>query len=99
MKSSGIKVKIFDTEYNLQGDNPAQVERIANYVDNLMHRINFESPNQSIETIAIVSSLNIVESFFKEKDAKEENIKDYVSYIGDCNREIDELCRVIDQHL
>ena len=99
MKNIGIKVKIFDTEYNLQGDNPAQVERIANYVDNLMHRINFESPNQSVETISIVSSLNIVESYFKEKDAKDENIKDYVSYIGDCNREIDELCRVIDQHL
>jgi hypothetical protein len=30
MKNSGLKVKIFNSEYNLQGENPAEVEKVAN---------------------------------------------------------------------
>jgi cell division protein ZapA len=97
MKNSGIKVKIFNSEYNLQGENPAEVEKVANYVDNVMQRINFESPNQSVETIAIVSALNIAENLFKEKKAAQEIEKDYSGFITECNRKIDDLTDLIDK--
>jgi cell division protein ZapA (FtsZ GTPase activity inhibitor) len=99
MKNTGIKKIIFNSEYNLQGDNPAEVERLAGYVDSLMQRINYESPNQSGETIAVVSALNIAESFFKEKDFHQEMTNNYSELIKDCNNQIEEVCRLIDQNL
>ena len=99
MKNAGIKKIIFNSEYNLQGDNPAEVDRLASYVDNLMQRINYESPNQSGETIAVVAALNVAESFFKEKNFREELENVYSEFINDCNNHIDEVCRQIDQSL
>ena len=99
MKNAGIKKIIFNSEYNLQGDNPAEVDRLASYVDNLMQRINYESPNKSGETIAVVSALNIAESFFKEKNFRDDLESDYSEFIKDCNNRIDEVCRQIDQSL
>jgi len=97
MKNTGLKVKIFNSEYNLQGENPAEVEKVASYVDNVMQRINFESPNQSVETIAIVSALNIAENFFKEKKVVQEIEKEYSNFITDCNKRIDEITDLIDK--
>ena len=97
MKNTGTKVKIFNSEYNLQGENPAEVEKVAGYVDNVMQRINFESPNQSGETIAIVTALNIAENLFKEKKVAQEIEKDYSNFISDCNNKIDELSDLIDK--
>jgi len=68
MKTTGIKVKIFNSDYNLLGDNVEEVQKFANYVDTIMQRINYQSPNTSAESIAVVSALNIAESFFREKD-------------------------------
>ncbi len=97
MKNTGTKVKIFNSEYNLQGENPAEVEKVANYVDNVMQRINFESPNQSGETIAIVSALNIAENLFKEKKAAQEIEKDFSNFMNECNYKIEELTDLIDK--
>lgn len=94
-----MKVRILNTEYNLQGNSPEDVEKIANYVDNLMQRIKFDSPNQSVETIAVVSCLNAVETYFKERELRENSLREYCSFISDCNKEIDDLCRLIDNHI
>lgn len=99
MSNQGIKVRIFNSEYNLQGDNPEQVERIANYVDNLMQKINFESPSQRPETIAVVSALNIAENYFKEKEVISKNEKLFSIYLNECTSKIDELSKLIDSHL
>lgn len=97
MKNTGLKVKIFNSEYNLQGENPAEVEKVASYVDNVMQRINFESPNQSVETIAIVSALNIAENLFKEKKVVQEIEKEYSNFMTDYNKRIDEITDLIDK--
>ena len=97
MKNSGLKVKIFNSEYNLQGENPAEVEKVANYVDNVMQRINFESPNQSVEIIAIVSALNIAENLFKEKKVAQEIEKEYSGFALECSKKIDDLTDLIDK--
>ena len=99
MSNQGIKVRIFNSEYNLQGDNPEQVERIANYVDNLMQKINFESQGQRPETIAVVSALNITENYFKEKEVISKNEKLFSEYLTECTSKLDELSKLIDSHL
>lgn len=91
MKNTGIKVKIFNSEYNLLGDNPAEVEKFAKYVDGIMQRINYQSPNTSVESVAVVSALNIAESFFKEKDSRVSTEKDYFEFLTENIKKVDEL--------
>ena len=40
MNQKEIRVKIFNSEYNLQGENTEKVERVSDYVDGIMNRIN-----------------------------------------------------------
>ena len=99
MNQKDIRVKIFNSEYNLQGDNAEKVERISDYLDGIMNRINSESPNQSEETIAVVSALNIAEEYFKEKDSKIDLEKDYSSLLEEFNSKVKNISELIDENL
>jgi len=99
MKNTGIKVKIFNSDYNLLGENPAEVERFAKHVDQIMQRINFQSPNTSVESIAVVSALNISESYFREKDARSALEKEFFESLKNSVDKIEEISKLIDKHL
>lgn len=99
MSQKDIRVKIFNSEYNLQGENPEKVERISDYLDGIMNRINSESPNQSEETIAVVSALNIAEEYFKEKDIKADIEKDYSSLLDEMSNKARNISDLIDENL
>lgn len=99
MNQKDIRVKIFNSEYNLQGENSEKVERISDYLDGIMNRINNESPNQSEETIAVVSALNIAEEYFKEKDSKIDLEKDYSSLLDEFNTKVKSISELIDENL
>ena len=99
MKNTGIKVKIFNSDYNLLGENPAEVEKIANYVDTTMQRINYQSPNTSADSIAVVAALNIAESYFKEKDARKDMEKSFTKLLNDITGKIDDLNKKIDEYI
>ncbi len=99
MNQKEIRVKIFNSEYNLQGENTEKVERVSDYVDGIMNRINSESPNQSEETIAVVSALNIAEEYFKEKDMKADFEKDYSNLVDEFESKIKSISELIDENL
>ncbi|MEP7146210.1 MAG: cell division protein ZapA [bacterium] len=99
MNQKEIRVKIFNSEYNLQGENAEKVERISDYLDGIMNRINNESPNQSEETIAVVSALNIAEEYFKEKDYKIDMEKDYSNLLDELNTKVRSISELIDENL
>ncbi|HMS64294.1 MAG TPA: cell division protein ZapA [Ignavibacteria bacterium] len=99
MNQKEIRVKIFNSEYNLQGENAEKVERVSDYVDGIMNRINSESPNQSEETIAVVSALNIAEEYFKEKDMKTDFEKDYSNLMDEFELKIKVISELIDENL
>lgn len=99
MNQREIRVKIFNSEYNLQGDNSEKVERISDYLDGIMNRINNESPNQSEETIAVVSALNIAEEYFKEKDLKIDLEKDYSNLLDELGTRVKSISELIDENL
>ena len=99
MKNSGIKVKIFKNDYNLVGENVQEVENIASYVDSVMNKIHFQSPNNSVESIAVVAALNITENLFKEKDVNKEIVTKYQNLLKDTTEKIDELCHFIEERL
>jgi cell division protein ZapA (FtsZ GTPase activity inhibitor) len=99
MKTSGIKVKIFNSDYNLLGENPQEIERYAKYVDQIMQRINFQSPNTTVESIAVVSALNISESYFREKDQKVDLENAYTDTLKSNLEKINEMSKYIDNNL
>ena len=99
MNQKEIRAKIFNSEYNLQGENTEKVERVSDYVDGIMNRINSESPNQSEETIAVVSALNIAEEYFKEKDIKAEFEKEYSNMLDEYETKLRALSVLIDENL
>lgn len=99
MNQKDIRVKIFNSEYNLQGENAEKVERISDYIDGIMNRINNESPNQSEETIAVVSALNVAEEYFKEKDLKIDLEKDYSVMIDEMETRLKSISELIDENL
>jgi cell division protein ZapA (FtsZ GTPase activity inhibitor) len=99
MKTSGIKVKIFNSDYNLLGENPQEVERYAKYVDQIMQRINFQSPNTTVESIAVVTALNVSESYFREKDQRADIEKSYTDTLKTNLSKIEEISKLIDNNL
>ncbi len=99
MTQKEIRVRIFNSEYNLQGDDPEKVERISDYVDGIMNRINTESPNQSEETIAVVSALNIAEDFFREKENRIELEKELSHLYDEINSKVKGINDLIDENL
>ncbi|MGE5363190.1 MAG: cell division protein ZapA [Bacteroidota bacterium] len=62
-----LKLKIFDKEYSLLVDNEEIATELANYVNKVMTATKEELPDQSIQTIAIIASLNIAYDLFLEK--------------------------------
>lgn len=99
MSKKETRVRIFNSEYNLQGENPEKVERLSDYVDGIMNRINSESPNQSEETIAVVTALNIAEEYFREKDNKSDFEKDYSGLLEECETKLKSISALIDENL
>lgn len=99
MNQKEIRVRIFNSEYNLQGEDPEKVERISDYVDGIMNRINTESPNQSEETIAVVSALNIAEDYFKEKENRLETEKELSHLYDEINSKIKSFNDLLDENL
>ncbi len=84
-----VKVKIYGQNYNLSGDKSTEeIERIANYVDEKMHLIAKVADRNGTSAIAVLSSVNIAEEYFDQKDeverlkvANEQLEKDSAHYI------------------
>ncbi len=63
-----LKVNIFDKDYSLLVENEDLATDLAKYVNNMMKETKDEMPNQSTETIAVISALNIAYDLFIEKN-------------------------------
>lgn len=98
MESKDIRIKIFNNHYTLKGDDIELVEKSAQYVDTLMHKIQNDIPNQSDITIAIVSALNIAENYYKEKNNNFVLDQNYKSLLNSLNTQIKEINEHIDNN-
>ncbi len=99
MSQKEIRVRIFNSEYNLQGENSEKVERISDYVDGIMNRINTESPNQSEETIAVVSALNIAEDYFREKELRLDGEKELSQMLDEITTKVKSINDLMEENL
>lgn len=72
MNKKKLKLKIFDKEYSLLVDNEEIANELAGYINKVMTATKEELPDQSIQTIAIIASLNIAYDLFTEKTKSRE---------------------------
>ena len=67
--SDKVDVKIYGQTYTITGDKTQQeIEKIAGYVDDRMHLISKVMGRNGTSAIAVLTSINIAEEFFDEKD-------------------------------
>lgn len=96
MDTKEIRIKIFNNHYTLKGDDIELLEKSAQYVDNLMHKIQNDIPNQSDITVAIVSALNIAENYYREKNSNTQLDQNYKSLITSLSSQAKEINDYID---
>ncbi|MGB9696942.1 MAG: cell division protein ZapA [Ignavibacteria bacterium] len=96
MKNTGTRVKIFNSEYNLIGDNSEVIQKIANYVDATMNRVSYQSPNISVESIAVLSALNIAESYFRMSQDMDKYLQEEMEFLKGKISRLEELNRSLD---
>jgi cell division protein ZapA len=65
MELKSLRIKIYDTEYSLKGEDEELMQEVANYVDSLMNELSSKMPEQTPSTIAVLTALNIAEEFLK----------------------------------
>ena len=63
-----LKVKIFDREFSLLVENQEIAAELATYVNKIMDETKAELKDQTNETIAIISALNIAYDLSIEKN-------------------------------
>ncbi len=91
MDAKDIRIKIFNNHYTLKGDDVELLEKSAQYVDTLMHKVQNDIPNQSDFTVAIVSALNIAENYYREKNSSTLLDSNYKLLIGGLSSQAKEI--------
>lgn len=70
--SDKVDVRIYGQTYTITGDkSQEEIEKIAGYVDDRMHLISKVMGRNGTSAIAVLTSINIAEEFFDEKDEME----------------------------
>ena len=65
----GVKVRIFDKEYNLKAsEDEGYLKTIAAYVDNKVRKIASSIPKRGGEQITILACLNIADELYKLRE-------------------------------
>ena len=73
MEEKGVvHVDIFGSQYTIkQGSEDSDyIVRVAAYVDQKMREINEKLPVASVAKVAVLTSLNLADELFKERDGK-----------------------------
>ena len=73
MEEKGVvQVDIFGSQYTIKkgSEDSDYIVRVAAYVDQKMREINEKLPVASVAKVAVLTSLNLADELFKERDGK-----------------------------
>ena len=73
MEDKGVvQVDIFGSQYTIKkgSEDSDYIVRVAAYVDGKMREINEKLPVASVAKVAVLTSLNLADELFKERDGK-----------------------------
>lgn len=92
-----LTVKIADKEYTIIADESREyMHKVADYVDKKMDIVRKQDNRLSTAMIAVLTSINTADEYFKLKSKEKEltkTITDYAAQIDKLNKEIDTLKR------
>jgi cell division protein ZapA len=88
MELKSLRVKIYDTEYSLKGEDEELMQEAANYVDSLMNEFSSKIPKQTPSTIAVLTALNIAEEFLKFKNLNQQSCNVIKEEMDSLNKQI-----------
>lgn len=74
MEEKGVvHVDIFGSQYTIKKGSEASdyIVRVAAYVDQKMREINEKLPVASVAKVAVLTSLNLADELFKEREGKQ----------------------------
>ena len=65
-----VQVDIFGSQYTIKkgSEDPEYIVRVAAYVDQKMREINERLPVASVSKVAVLTSLNLADELFKERE-------------------------------
>jgi cell division protein ZapA len=68
-ETSAVHVDIFGSTYTIKkgGEDPDYIIQVAAYVDQKMREINEKLPVASLSKVAVLTSLNLADELFKER--------------------------------
>lgn len=90
MPGNIVKINILGTEYPIQGDADSDyIKKIAVYVNSKMEEVDGTLKSKSPLRTAILASLNIADELFKEKESKEELVKQFNEKINSLLAKLD----------
>lgn len=66
-----VRVEIFGTDYTIRGEEKQDyIREVAAYVDSKMREINERLPVASLAKVAVLTSLNLADELFKERQQR-----------------------------
>lgn len=68
-----VSVRIYGQEYTIAGSSPPdQITKVANFVDDKMHKIAAAIPSCSVSNLAVLTAVNLTDEYFRLKKTVEE---------------------------
>ncbi len=87
-----VTVNIYGEEYPITGvSDPADISRIADYVDLRMKEIAKSSRVAARDKVAILAAMSIASEFYENNDSKDELQKQYSSKIDNLLSRLDSV--------
>ena len=82
-KAGVVQVDIFGSQYTIKkgSEDPEYIARVAAYVDQKMREINDRLPVASVSKVAVLTSLNLADELFKEREGltRDRTVLDHLS--------------------
>lgn len=95
--SEGIRVMIYDQEYNMKGDlDPEYIEKLAKFLDVKMRSIAARSRTVDSLRVAVLAGLNLADEYHQLKAKYEATQKELGEKVGECSEMLDQMLKIAD---
>ncbi len=90
----GVRVMIYDQEYNMKGElDPEYIEKLAQYLDAKMRSIAGRTRTVDSLRVAVLAGLNIADEYHQLKAQYENTTKEVNEKVGQYSQALDEILK------
>ncbi len=92
MESKSVRVTVYGSQYPLKVDDEEVTAKVSGKVDQMMHSLHSQLPEQPPLTLAVLSALTISESLYHSENTS-------IDILNKVEHEIRSITRFIDDHV